>query len=67
MILSKLSTCIKIVKQKEHNMSEEKFDYEEFAKSMYEQSLALVPEDIGVGDKEYLATTIKQFSLMKID
>ena len=47
-------------------MSEEKFDYEEFAKSMYEQSLALMPEDIGVGDK-YLATTIKQFSLMKID
>lgn len=48
-------------------MSEEKFDYEEIAKSMYEQSLALMPEDIGVGDKEDLATTIKQFSLMKID
>ena len=45
-------------------MSEEKFNYEEFAKSMYEQSLALMPDDIGVGDKEYLATTIKQFSLM---
>lgn len=42
-------------------MSEEKFNYEEFAKSMYEQSLALMPEDIGVEDKEYLATTIKQF------
>ena len=67
MILSKLSTCIKIVKQNEHNMSEEKFDYEEIAKSMYEQSLALMPEDIGVGDKEDLATTIKQFSLLKID
>ena len=48
-------------------MSEENFDYEQFAKSMYEQSLALMPEDIGVGDKEYLATTIKQFSLLKID
>lgn len=45
-------------------MPEEKFNYEEFAKSMYEQSLALMPDDIGVGDKEYLATTIKQFSQM---
>ena len=45
-------------------MSKEKFDYEEFAKSMYGQSLALIPDNIGVEDKEYLATTIKQFVQM---
>lgn len=43
-------------------MSEEKFDYREFAQSIYEQSYALMPDDIGDADKEYLATTMKNFS-----
>ena len=30
----------------EHKMTEEKFDYKEFAKSMYEQSPTYMPEDI---------------------
>ena len=48
-------------------MPEEKFNYEEFAQSMYEQSLELMPEDISAGDKEYIAAKIKQFVQMSAE
>ena len=48
-------------------MPEEKFDYEKYAQSMYDQALELIPNDIKVVDKEYLAKTIKRFIQMTAD
>lgn len=43
-------------------MPEEHFNYEDFAQNIYEQALDIIPNDISIDDKEYLAKTMKQFS-----
>ena len=45
-------------------MPEEKFNYEKYAQNMYKQALKIMPQNIGVEDREYLAMTIKQFVQM---
>lgn len=41
--------------------------FEAFVEGIYTQALELMPEDIDVGDKEYIATTMKHFAQTSIE